>query len=202
MKATVEAMTTSFYTIAEATAKTGRSGSTIRRLIKTIVDSPSHADREGIDPAPKAVDAFKKKGENFTWRIREDVLLKNFSEAQAGEQNRASKSADKTKEDVLQILHHELDVKNRQIEKQWDVINSLNDRLREGNILMASLQQRLALPAPEASADESSTKDSTEAIQRASKKKVMEAKQAREVKSSVKADQKSSKKGIMAWLLG
>lgn len=201
MKATVEAMTTSFYTIGEATAKTGRSGSTVRRLIKAIVDSPSHPDRDGIEPAPKAVDAFKKKGENFTWRIREDVLLKNFPGAPAAEENRSSKSEHKMKEGVLEILHHELEVKNRQIEKQWEVINSLNDRLREGNILMASLQQRLALPSPEAPMDEASTKDSMEATQRASKKKVAAVKEARGVKASDK-DAKASKKGLMAWFFG
>jgi hypothetical protein len=105
------------------------------------------------------------------------------------------------KEGVLEILHHELEVKNRQIEKQWEVINSLNDRLREGNILMASLQQRLALPSPEVDEDEAFAKDSTEAIQRASKKKVEEAKEARGMKASTK-NTKASKKGLMAWFFG
>lgn len=159
-------METPFMTIADACDKTGRSASTIRRLIKSIADDDSHPDRSAIEPAPKEVAAFKKKGENFTWRIREDVLLREFK----GALKEAKKEVSEAKGDILDILQKELELKNHQIEKQWEVIHALNDRLREGNILMGSLQKRLALPLGDTPADNvvdspalnSSSKDSKE----------------------------------------
>ncbi len=138
-------MDTPFLTISEAAEKTGRSLSTIRRLIKGIADDDNHVDRAAITPSPKEVAAFKKKDENFAWKIREDILLREFQ----GALKEAKKETLAVHGDILQILQKELDLKNQQIEKQWEVIHSLNDRLREGNILMGSLQKRLALPAPE-----------------------------------------------------
>lgn len=132
----------SFLTIFEATKRTGRSLSTIRRLIHVITEDPKHPDRNSIEPTVAAVQALRKKGENFAWRIREDVLMKYF----AGALGEEKKSDSPMTGDMLSIIQRELDLKNQQIEKQWEVIASLNERLREGNILMGSLQKRLSLP--------------------------------------------------------
>ncbi len=181
-EATVEDMDTPFLTISEAAEKTGRSLSTIRRLIKSIADDDAHADRAAIQPTPKEVLAFKKKEENFAWKIREDVLLREFK----GALKEAKKETAEARSDILGILQKELDLKNQQIEKQWEVIHSLNDRLREGNILMGSLQKRLVLAAPETSSDvmdaSSTPVSSTEAAAKASMK-----------------DSTIQSKGIFAW---
>jgi Asp-tRNA(Asn)/Glu-tRNA(Gln) amidotransferase C subunit len=181
-EATVEDMDTPFLTISEAAEKTGRSLSTIRRLIKSIADDDAHADRAAIQPTPKEVVAFKKKEENFAWKIREDVLLREFK----GALKEAKKETAEARSDILGILQKELDLKNQQIEKQWEVIHSLNDRLREGNILMGTLQKRLVLAAPEVTSDvvdaASTPVTSTEAA----------------VKASVK-DSAVQSKGIFAW---
>lgn len=136
-------MDTPFLTIAEAMEKTGRSASTIRRLIHTIAKNDTHPDRGAVSPDPKKVAAYKKKGENFTWHIREDVVIKNFE----GAQSKEKKSVAVGRGDIFAILEKELELKNQQIEKQWEVIHALNDRLREGNILMGSLQKRLGPPS-------------------------------------------------------
>ncbi len=143
-------MDTPFLTISEAAEKTGRSLSTIRRLIKGIADNDAHADRSAVTPSPKEVVAFKKKEENFAWKIREDVLLREFQ----GALKEAKKETQEARGDILSILQKELELKNQQIEKQWEVIHALNDRLREGNILMGSLQKRLALPSPDETAND------------------------------------------------
>lgn len=180
MEVTMEAMDTSFLTIAEAVERTGSSPSTIRRLIRTITDTASHADRNGIEPTPAQVAAFKKKGENFTWRIREDVLRKNFK----GAQKQHKKTASEPTGDIMSILQNELELKNHQIEKQWEVIHALNDRLREGNILMGSLQKRLGPPPEQSPAesvvDASSVEASAEPVAAASGK--------------------TGKKGIFGWM--
>ena len=192
---TLEAMTTPLLTIAEASEKTGRSASTIRRLIHTITETDNHPDRTGVEPKPKAVVALKKKGENFTWKISEEVLMKNFEKAQM--ENKKTVHYDQ--KDILQILKGELELKNQQIEKQWEVIHALNDRLREGNILMGSLQQRLALPegtseSPppvEASVMEADGVPSTEGSGGSQKMP--------STKPSMKATAKAPRRGIWSW---
>ncbi len=139
----VASMESTFLTIAEAIEQTGRSASTIRRIIRTIADNSEHPDRDGVQPSVKEVAAFKKKGENFTWLIRADLLQKQADAAHP----KKKKSTSEASPDILTILNRELELKNQQIEKQWEVIHALNDRLREGNILMGSLQKRLAPPS-------------------------------------------------------
>jgi hypothetical protein len=139
----VASMEPTFLTIAEAIEQTGKSASTIRRIIRTIADDANHPDRDGIQPSVKEVAAYKKKGENFTWKIRADLLMQQSDSALT----KKKKPASDVSPDILTILNKELELKNQQIEKQWEVIHALNDRLREGNILMGSLQKRLGPPA-------------------------------------------------------
>lgn len=189
-----------FVSIAEAAAKTGRSESTIRRIIKSIVRSPAHADRAAVLPTPKEVSELKKKGENFGWKIREDVLMAHIERAQKEEKKSEPVHG---KEDVLTILSRELELKNKQIEKQWEVIHSLNERLREGNILMGSLQQRLALPHPEAAPSGSSSPSSapsTEASKEASTEPIVAAFTKASKKNLQKASKKPSRRRLLAWL--
>jgi len=175
-------MDTPLFTITEAMEKTGRSASTIRRLIHTITKKDTHPDRAAVSPDPKRVAAYKKKGENFTWTIRGEVLMKHFD----GAQKEGKKSSPAMKGDILSILQTELALKNQQIEKQWEVIHALNDRLREGNILMGSLQKRLGPPSNESPADDvveaSAMKSSAE--------------------SAMSPSAASRKRGIFAWMRG
>lgn len=163
-------MPTPLLTITQAATLIGRSPSTVRRLIHDITQKKNHPDRSGIDPNPKKELAYKKRGETFTWRIRQDLLLRNFSSALAGGKRTSFDPSAELRTgllrmtpkngDILSILEKELELKNQQIEKQWEVIHALNDRLREGNILMGSLQKRLAPPV-EASTEATVVEDST-----------------------------------------
>lgn len=169
-------MITPLLTIAQASTLIGRSPSTVRRLIHEITEKKNHPDRTGIDPNQKREVQYKKKGESFTWRIRQDVLLRNFGSALSGGQKASFDRLRMTpqNEDIFSILEKELELKNQQIEKQWEVIHALNDRLREGNILMGTLQKRLAPPAEastEATVVEASTmKSSTESAMEGSRR--------------------------------
>jgi hypothetical protein len=184
-------MDTPLLTIAEASKKTGRSASTIRRLIHTITETEGHADRSFIEPTPDQVAVFKAKGDTFTWRIREDIVMREFAGAPKAEK----KSDSETSDGILGLLEKELNLKTQQIEKQWEVIHALNERLREGNILMGSLQQRLALPetAPKspASSQAADAKASAEGSKETSKQMPAEA-----VKAGSKKDGKT---GLFAW---
>ena len=55
--------------------------------------------------------------------------------------------------ELFSMLRNELQIKNQQISeqselisKQMQLINGLSERLREGNVLIGSLQQHLSLP--------------------------------------------------------
>lgn len=175
-------MDTPFLTIAEAAEKTGRSASTIRRLIQSIAEDDKHQDRTALQPNPKQVAAFKKKGENFTWKIKEDIITRNFGSAPVEEKKKKAEPA----ADIFSILQNELSLKNAQIEKQWEVIHALNDRLREGNMLMGSLQKRLSLPEPQSPSPD-----------------VVEASTVEPSKDAVMSASKSTKKrGIFGWMRG
>lgn len=175
----VPSMDTPLLTIAEACAKTGRSPSTVRRLIHTITETANHPDRGAVEPDPKQVTALKKKGENFTWRIREGVVMKHFETAPQKEKKSKAEPAG----DIFAILQRELELKNQQIEKQWEVIHALNDRLREGNILMGSLQKRLSLPEAQSPAEE-----------------VVDASAVKSSVETPKKESKPSKRRLFAWM--
>lgn len=199
MEGILEAMALPYLTIAEAVEKTGKSPSTVRRIIRSITDRKSHPDRGGIDPAPGAVEQFRKKGENFTWKICEDVLLKNLRRVQNEEKNLSSSSVKTSDGGILDILQKELEIKNRQIEKQGEIIQSLNERLREGNILMATLQKQLALPSPsgEHSISELVTvKASTEGSMEASRRPPKKNTGGQSKKSS---SIRAPKRGLFSW---
>ena len=185
-------MDTPFLTIAEASRKTGRSASTIRRLIHTLTESDTHADRSAIEPSPADVAVFKAKGDTFTWRIREDIVIREFVSAPSSEKKVKSEEG----KNIMDILQHELSLKNQQIEKQWEVIHALNERLREGNILMGSLQQRLALPEPSPVMTAAVDIASAKAAKKASKEPIKKA----EPFSEESPTAKPSKKGLLAWL--
>ena len=167
-------MESTFFTIAEAAAQSGRSPSTVRRIIHAIVKADDHSHRSGVLPSKEEARAFDKKGEMFKWRIREDIMMREMHSAQRREKSTHASPPP----DILSILRDELALKNTQIEKQWEVIHALNDRLREGNILMGSLQKQLAPPSSspsqdipvEASIVKSSKKTSSEPSKKPAKK--------------------------------
>jgi hypothetical protein len=188
-------MDSPFLTIAEAVEKTGRSPSTIRRLIRTIADTPAHQDRGGVEPTPQAVETLKKKAENFTWKIREDLIAKHLKGAQK-EGKRSMEEGMEATSGVLHILERELSLKNQQIEKQWEVIHALNERLREGNILMGSLQKRLSLPSSEpiveAPVETETVAVAAKAHQKASAKPSAQ---------NIEKASKKAKRGLLRWIL-
>jgi hypothetical protein len=144
-----------FLTVREAALLTGKSPTSIRRVIYPIIEDDNHADRPQIQPGVEEVRNLRMKGENFAWRLSEELLRRRIPVEAAAEQgiSGASKaSAGHGDAALLDMLRRELDIKNQQItqsseliSKQMELISGLSERLREGNILIAGLQQRLAL---------------------------------------------------------
>ncbi len=144
-----------FLTVKEAAQRTGKSPSSIRRIIYPMIKNDAHPDRDQIQPSVDEAMALRMKGENFAWRLSEELLIREMPpETDSGNASPATsaKSAGHPDAELLAMLRGELEIKNRQIgqqseliSKQLDLISGLNERVREGNVLIGSLQQHLAL---------------------------------------------------------
>lgn len=150
--------TAAFLSIRDAIAHTGKSASTIRRLIRGITKNNAHADRHFIKPDPGEVEALRAKGDQFVWTLSEELLIKEFMDDRGENLEEGIGSASKkvslheilqeelqAKERNLAAIMDQLKVKDTQIERQSNIIEALNERLREGNVLMGSLQRQLQL---------------------------------------------------------
>lgn len=145
-----------FLTVKEAAHITGKSPSSIRRVIYPIIHDDGHPDRTHIQPSIKDVTQLRLKGENFAWRLSEELLRREVPVEAAGATStpRASAHAPGGAEgELLAMVRGELQIKNQQLAqqsellaKQLELINGLSERVREGNVLVATLQQQLALP--------------------------------------------------------
>ena len=148
-----------FLTVKEAAQMTGKSASSIRRVIYPIIHDDQHPDRGEIQPDIAQVQELRIKGENFAWRMSEELLRREVrieepaspSHAQVGEEGSGSQANTA----LLSMLRAELGIKNGQITqqseliaKQMELISGLSERLREGNILIGGLQKQLSLPSP------------------------------------------------------
>lgn len=141
-----------FLTVKEASRLTGKSPSSIRRIIYPIIHDDAHRDRKHIQPSIDEALKLRMKGENFAWRLSEELLRREVPTDAAAEKGSSTTKTAHGDGDLLAMLRRELDIKNQQINqqgellgKQLELINGLSERLREGNILIAGLQHRLAL---------------------------------------------------------
>jgi len=144
-----------FLTVKEAAQSTGKSPSSIRRVIYPILEGEDHPDRQHIRPTIEEVQQFRMKGENFAWRISEELLRREVpleAESEKGSDKPGMRSLPDGNVELLAMLRRELDIKNLQItqqsemlSKQMELISGLSERLREGNVLIGTLQQQLVL---------------------------------------------------------
>lgn len=142
-------------TVKEATQFTGKSESTIKRLIREIVNEPQHPDRRYILPAHDELEQRKAAGEPYAWKIDKVLLLSRFPEQpMAGKSQapsddsppQASGSSDRiitVLEKTVAMLEAELGEKNKQI-------TAFQERQREQNLLLKNLHEQL--PSGSASA--------------------------------------------------
>ncbi len=157
-------------TVREAKAFTGKSESTIKRLIREIVADPQHADRGLILPSPEEVERRKAAGDTFVWKLNRDLLTRRFpqddsSEEGIGGARRAGEGANSETPDlrpIIKVLREQLHSKDRQrqtletqLDRKDDQIKNLNERMHESNVLMGELQRRLVIAAPVANKNDS-----------------------------------------------
>lgn len=139
---------TTFLTVKAAAIFSNRSPSSVRRIIYPILEDNRHPDRHHIEPDVATAKSLRVKGENFAWKVSEEFLRRMMAE-EGTKPTTESKPASKIVLDqsaaMLEIFRKQLDIKDQQIAAQNEVIKGLSERVREGNILMGSLQQQLSL---------------------------------------------------------
>ena len=141
-----------FVPIREATRVTGMSVTTLRRFIRAIIADPKNPDRDQLLPTVEDVRRMKAAGQQFTWQISAELLKREFPETTPkpktdtrGEFGPLGEVVSLLR-DQLQSAAEQLKVKDTQIASQVEIIHSLNERIHEGNVLMATVQKQLALP--------------------------------------------------------
>ncbi|MEQ1849227.1 MAG: hypothetical protein ABL890_01410 [Candidatus Peribacteraceae bacterium] len=166
-----------FMTVREASTLVGMSPSSVRRVIYPILEKDTHPDRSLISPTVSEAKKLRIAGHNFAWKISKELLMRQMqSEKRTNatrEKNDRKSSGDAS---IIDILQRELEIKNKQIEQQNDVIRGLSERVREGNILMASLQKHLALPAGNKANDDTLMTVTNEAVEQKTPKKAVQKK--------------------------
>ena len=140
---------TTFLTVKEAAKLVGKSPSSIRRILYPILEDNRHPDRHHIEPDVATAKSLRVKGENFAWKISEELLRREMPEGESkpsSDSKSNSQNGDDHSDAIIEILRGQLTIKDQQIAAANDVIKGLSERVREGNILMGSLQQQLAPP--------------------------------------------------------
>lgn len=185
-----------FHTVKEAATLTGKSPSSIRRIIYPILEDDQHPDRSQIHPDVEEAKALRIKGENFAWKISEKLLRREVPEGSV-RTSTDSKSASSESNDgsaaMIEILRGELEIKNTQINAQAELMKGLSERLREGNILIGSLQQQLAL-TDGSNRKKSDTVDTTSSEKPKDNSVAVDTTPSEQSKKGTDAQEKSSKK--------
>ncbi|MBS0261809.1 MAG: hypothetical protein JSS02_07615, partial [Planctomycetes bacterium] len=144
-----------FHSVKEAARLTGKSPSSIRRIIYPILQNDAHPDRDHIHPSPDEARELRLQGATFGWQISDELLRREIPANPEPEQGSPRGGVGPSQDgyaDLIDMLRAELATKNEQIanqaamlSQQMELISGLSERLREGNVLIGTLQQQLRL---------------------------------------------------------
>ena len=107
-----------FLTVKEAAEKTGKSTSSIRRIIYPIVKDDLHPDRSQVQPSPEEARELRIKGENFPWRLSQELLDREIIEKQpsANSSSMASAGDDAPLRELTILLRDQLEKSQTQLQ--------------------------------------------------------------------------------------
>lgn len=104
-------------TVSEAIKLTGKSESTIKRMLREIATDRTHPDRGLIDPSHEEVERRKAAGDSYVWRIAPELLMTRFPvESASGSPNDDESSTGQPASSlVVTILRQQLRSRDEQI---------------------------------------------------------------------------------------
>ncbi len=149
--------------VSEARKLTGKSESTIKRMIREITADENHEDRGLIEPTHEELERRKEAKEPYVWKIAKSLLEKRYP-VHEGSQSHGhdtghgvgdSNVNDMVQSQLIELLQTQLAGKDDQIktlevqlDRKDEQISNLNERTKEVHILMQTLQKRLELTVP------------------------------------------------------
>ena len=149
-------MSDRFLTISEAEQFTGKSRSTLRRFIDGIVKTENSADRQLLKPTPEEAVALREQNQPFAWKVSEELLRRQFLKPEetpaAVEKGTGDAPMGGDSSRLVAVLEKSVSMLERELAEKNGQIAAMNERLRESNILLKDLQQRVALPPAPAAA--------------------------------------------------
>lgn len=144
-------MTDRYLTISDAEKFTGKSRSTLRRFLDSIVKQDDAPDRHLILPTVEEVTALRQQNQPFSWKLSEELLRRQFLKSDETEPSPVGEGSGSPTEGeanrLITVLEKSIALLERELGEKNTQMAAMNERLRESNILMKDLQARLALPA-------------------------------------------------------
>lgn len=122
-----------YLTVKQAVEATGKSDSTIKRLLTSIKNDPDSPDRQHILPSIEQYAQLQKSKAPFQWEISEDLLKRRYSDAfgAAEPKNEADAASQEPSSghDSRYVQH---------LEQQVSRLEESNDELRQQNSSLTS----------------------------------------------------------------
>lgn len=159
MSATFPTYMAKFHTIKQAADITGKSESTIKRLLTEIKNSPDSPDRSQILPMPEQYEQFKEEGILFHWQLSEELLRQRFADAfqpempekKPGEGTANSQSPNSADERYVDRLERDVDRledTNRELRRQNESLTtSLTELTSRVTTMLGHIQIKALGPA-------------------------------------------------------
>lgn len=149
---------TDLLSVRDARKYTGKSESTIKRMLREIVSDPQHEDRGLIQPSHEELREKKKNGEPYHWKISKKLLDKRYPSNDSAhgtvhgtEQGRGESGLNgPSHSQFIELLQDQITSKDAQIktletqlDRKDEQIANWDKRTQEIHILMQTLQKRL-----------------------------------------------------------
>lgn len=140
--------------VSEARKLTGKSESTIKRMIREITDGENHEDRGLIGPSHEELERRKADKEPYVWKIARSLLEKRYpvhdTDQDAGHagSHGVGDSAinDMVQSQLIELLQTQIKTLETQLDRKDEQIANASKRTEEIHVLMQTLQKRLELP--------------------------------------------------------
>lgn len=136
--------------VSEARKLTGKSESTIKRMIREIADDESHEDRGLIEPSHEELERRKAEKEPYVWKVSKSLLEKRYpvhepdqTSAHGGGHGRGESVTGLDSSYVTLLEQTNADLRS-QNERQLELISELTNNQKQSNVLVKSLTDILS----------------------------------------------------------
>jgi len=136
--------------VSEARKLTGKSESTIKRMIREIAADESHEDRGLIEPTHEELERRRAEKEPYVWKVAKSLLEKRYPVHEPGQSTvhggghgggESVTGLDSSYVTLLEQTNADLRSQN---ERQLELISELTNNQKQSNVLVKSLTDILS----------------------------------------------------------